>query len=631
MVQQSGTLILIVILTALTRGHILGQQTAKILVGPNILVSRSADGSTAELKIAADPTRPERFLTSGIFFRNNGQRTTEQETRAYYSSDGGNSWRTIIFPEAVAFQAGDPIVEFGLTGTAFFLTGLLNSPRTDWVAYRSEDGGLTWGKPVTIASQGDQPKIIVDRTTGKYAGYTYVTYTCHPHSDSKIPDYHICLYRSVDDGRTWTGPVNVADNHDRRGRGLLNADSAVFTNGQLFVPFTDSPRPLTLRTPYRFWFAISSDGGSTFSVPQKFRLASGGEIDGPYNPRNNPVFVIDNSTGPFRDRIYMAWLDRAFKAWVDGRPTYWDDLAGSRPARLLVSFSADRGKSWAKPRVVDPVPVGDQVGPVAIAVNDDGTVAVSWYDTRRTPAASEGLLSHRYFAASVDGGETFLPAVQLSSEVTDYDKVRRNAIGATPRPESGNRAHFMLRGDVTNEEYLGITADSKGTFYPVWTDGRTGSMQMWTAAVRVERNEVSRTRGHFIESDISNLIEFYFDPLRPLSQAGYVELPVRLRNLSRQPIYGPIKVEVTEITGRRTAQGFLPLNPIANSLNGKSGVGAIFDYTRALGDFGVLLPGGISEGVVWRIKAAANASELPMLRLKVIGRIEPPTESTPKP
>lgn len=101
--------------------NVAAQQKARVLVGPNVLVSSGDDGKYYELQVAADPTNPSNLLGSGIL-----QRTKhplgDQESRGFYSRDGGYSWNTIIYPEAAAFS-GDPVVAYGRTGTGYFVTG----------------------------------------------------------------------------------------------------------------------------------------------------------------------------------------------------------------------------------------------------------------------------------------------------------------------------------------------------------------------------------------------------------------------------------------------------------------------------------------------------------------------------
>jgi 3-deoxy-7-phosphoheptulonate synthase len=71
--------------------------------------------------------------------------------------------------------------------------------------------------------------------------------------------------------------------------------------------------------------------------------------------------------------------------------------------------------------------------------------------------------------------------------------------------------------------------------------------------------------------------------------------PIRLYNGSQKVVYGPIRVQVTAIGGDMKS------NAILNASNGEKGVGAVFDYSKALRDLTGLAPGGITEPMPWRI------------------------------
>jgi len=100
-----------------------------------------------------------------------------------------------------------------------------------------------------------------------------------------------------------------------------------------------------------------------------------------------------------------------------------------------------------------------------VAVNRRGVVGVSWYDRRDN---ADNLGYYVMFAASVDGGRTWLPSVRVSAaaHVAD-DDTRKNS------------------GDTA-----GLAADADGVFHPVWIDNRTGIPQMWTTTVTI------RPKGH---------------------------------------------------------------------------------------------------------------------------------------
>jgi hypothetical protein len=78
-------------------------------------------------------------------------------------------------------------------------------------------------------------------------------------------------------------------------------------------------------------------------------------------------------------------------------------------------------------------------------------------------------------------------------------------------------------------DYVGITADSLGCFHPLWPDARTGTSQLWTARIHVERPPATRT-----PSPVDDLPPP--DPLRPpavlLARSAYT--PSRARSDSER-------------------------------------------------------------------------------------------------
>jgi len=585
-------------------------QEARILVGPNVLVSWEGDGVNDETLLASNPANSMNLVGTGINFWTNRSKDG-QENRVYYSFDGGYDWTTVKFSEDTSRNTADPQVGFSLRGTAYFVS-LAGDP-SHLLFYRSDDGGKSWGKAVDVwlgctHTGCDHPQIAVDQTAGRFAGNIYLSTLCG--LDQLKLDAHICLFRSTDDGITWVGPVDVASNHDLPERRVQALNIATFADGELFLPFVDFPAQGDMRLDngrYHYWFSTSRDGGITFSSAQKLTLKEGGEIIGPFS--EYLFFAVNTSPGRFRDRIFATWLSERYS------PVSGTNLAkGTKPARLLFSYSSDRGRTWSSPKAVSDLPgTSSQFGPPSIAVNNDGTVGISWYDTRDTPPGHDEDLINRYFAASIDGGETFLPAARVSSVPTDLKSNSTHLLGAAAYDTS-----VLFSNGFDHGEYLGLAASSDGTFHPFWSDGRTGSNQIWSATVQVERavdnsNGQSAPQIEFVEADVTDLVQAVLEPLRPFPLSGTVELPVRLRNKSGKRIYGPLKVEVTELT---------PDNSLLNASNGKASVGATMDYTHALGDLDLLQPNAISEGVVWRFKVPSTFREFPRFKFNVRARIE---------
>jgi len=420
---------------------------ARVLVGPEVLVSRDGDFPHVELMIAANPKQPGNLVGTAI----TGEGRTEEETTSTYASfDGGVSWKAVALPEARA-GGGDPQVIFTEAGTALraTLVGLAEKPRPRSAlhVYRSEDGGASWSRPVDLGGPYDHDQIAVDRTGGLHRNRVYIGVLWG------YPVYRVGVFRSDDDGRTWAGPVESAN-----GGGELGVNVCpllVLSDGALVVPYVDfefkTERQWGEKTSH-LWSAISTDGGIHFSAPRPIGTQHSPEVL-PINMQPFPTFAADTHGPRFRDRIYAAW-----NTVRDGRP------------QILFAWSGDRGKTWSDARPLPGATGGDQFQP-ALAVNDRGVLAGTWYETA-PDAAGEGCSRgcfHEYFTASMDGGVTFLPPVRVSSQLS------RRRWRLSTEDHAGNGG-----------DYMGLAADATGAFHPFWADSRTGTFQIYTAVVKVE-------------------------------------------------------------------------------------------------------------------------------------------------
>jgi hypothetical protein len=141
---------------------------------------------------------------------------------------------------------------------------------------------------------------------------------------------------------------------------------------------------------------------------------------------------------------------------------------------VILHHSADRGERWSDPVVVNR---GSGRAPDArtamVAVNGAGVVGVSWYDGREDRATYKGPFRCQalWFAASLDGGRTFLPEARVSS-APNCPATRANGEAALRWPAGG--------------DYHGLAAAPDGSFRLLWADSRDGVYQLRTAAVRVE-------------------------------------------------------------------------------------------------------------------------------------------------
>ena len=565
-----------------------------ILVGPNMLVTRDGDIPHVELIVASNPTDPKNLVGAAIT-------ATRSEggwaCKTYTTHNAGDSWQDAILPEQHTLGGADPQVAFGPHGTAYFAT-LTNvkdekgNTRSGLMVFRSEDGGVTWQKPANLGYSYDHEVIAVDRTVGKYAGRIYLSVLYG------YPVYRLGVFRSDDDGRTFTGPVEAAN-----GGGTIGINTAanilVLSDGTLIIPYEDfeflPEKRKNTHTGYS-WIVSSTDGGVTFSAPHK--IGSKEFENSPDAPMilTFPSFAVDSQSDRYKDHLYSAWTD--FR---------------EHKYRIWFSLSTDRGSTWSEPKQIDAnVPDWSRQYQPMVAVNRDGIVAITWFDTR---VSQDNTKFDEYFTASVDGGKTLLAPVRVSSESSQYpgngnlnvDPEAWNYKGETRLTFLTAASRWGMGGD-----YMGLTADPTGSFHPFWADSRTGTFQIQTAAVQVksggaapdkkDENTPAATAPSLTQTDVTNRISLVFDPTRFNVTTGELEMPVRLQNVSDRPIYGPIIASVKSFGSGEGGEEKENSPQILNSGNGKPGEGATFDFTSALGDSRTIAPGAVSGAIVWKLR-----------------------------
>ena len=604
-----------------------GDSTApRVVVGPNILVSRDGDVPHVELMVAASPRSGKHLLGAAITAtRPNGG----MACRTYSSTDGGTTWKASEFPEQVEFGGADPQVAFTARGTALFVALTMNKSEqgkdcSSMHVWRSEDSGKNWlpSTEIPCRPSWDHEQVVVDQTAGRFAGRIYVG------ALYDYPVYRVGVFRSDDDGRSWTGPVEAANGGGTIG--INDVTPMVLSDGTLIVPYGDfqflpDKRPKDgTNTTSNLRIVSSSDGGVTFSKPTKV-VAQNYHVDygSPPPTAGFPKFATSGASKSHPDRLYVVWED-----YQKG------------PYRILFSRSTDRGKTWSAPKPIDAkVPASTHQFQPAVAVNGDGLLAVTWYDTRDS---SDGNAYHQYFAASTDGGESFLPTVRVSSKPSrrkgggngrispsvwsDPDGIYLSMLSATSRWESGG-------------DYMGLAADRDGGFHPFWADSRSGTFQIYTANVRVELPPKKEEKAAAqsppaakppdaprVESSLLGKVEFLFDPTRTDLVKKQVEIPVRLKNVSDKPIYPPIRVEVvgfgfpkyeSEDDKKRNAAN---APSAVNSANRKPKEGAVFEFGGAIAGSEALEPGAQTNPVVLHFQMV-DPDKTPSLTLKAVGML----------
>lgn len=390
----------------------------------------AGDAPAIEPHLAIDPDNDQHWL-AGVFLaeRLGDPRVAPPQGTltcvSLTSHDAGATWARHDFGVR---NCVDPWVALLPNGRAVFLA----LSGSELLLFRSTDGGKTWEAQAHSFGHGfdhgtlgvdavrQRLYVVAHRTNGDRGAAVFVTHS---------RDGGVTFERATE-----TISTNLP---------TFPANPVILSTGSLVVPYSSyarfavrsEPGPLDLS-----WSIRSEDAGSTLSIPAYI-----GDCAGHWS-----VTAIDESRGPYRDRIYWTCWDRANRT-------------------IYLFRSEDGGRSWAPPAVV----ATGSVQNAMVAVNRNGVVGVAWYDARNDPRGYRGTFrcQHIFFTASADGGRTFLPDVRVSSAENCPDTLGNG--------EAGRR--WVAGGD-----YFGLATTSDGAFRLLWTDSRDGRYQLRTATVGTE-------------------------------------------------------------------------------------------------------------------------------------------------
>jgi hypothetical protein len=560
-----GLLILAIVVLVASRA--VGQEASAsrppaILLGSSVHIS--ADNPTAphvESFLALNPTNPSQLVATSI--------VSEGEVGGvalYVSRDAGRSWEraTSLGAGVPQLSGGDPIVYYDPSGAALFCS-LCEGSDCSFRVWRSADGGLHWDSASAVSGATDRQYLAVDMTSGPYRGRIYAAGTKVVRQSNGGAYPVLAISASTDGARTFSPSIILDVTSDGQSHGFGGiADLLITSRGTLVVPFQSSPN-LIPGPERQVWTVISQNGGRTFAAPRPGVLMGRGP-SGFRRTRTagNIRAVLDPSSGPFKDRIYVAWVD-----------------FNNDRYEVKVAHSDDLGVSWSAA-----VTVNDNNGPhdssnAAITVNRDGIVSLVWNDRRDD---IKGECYRLYVSASLDGGDTFLPNVQVNPQATCPNS-RGNwsgsahvfAAGSTSVVLSGVPDRFSNGGETQ-----GLVATPDGRFHVAWINGESGVMQLWYTSFTVQPGTqqvgVRRVdRSADVSVEVSSAV-LDFD-------AKSLWFTVSLKNQTSMTIRGPLGVV---LSGIESDFGGMT---VSNADNGLTGRGAEWMFVAS----GQLAPGAVSE------------------------------------
>jgi hypothetical protein len=442
-----------------------------VIVGPRcnrrVTCDASPNNARSESFIAVNPLDPYNMVASSKRFTDPAHYGFS--LAAYTTFDGGEVWTDTLLPIQPGWGGTtDPAIGWDNAGNVFIIALPFSvSPDPNdlarvqdllgVVAYKSSDGGRTWGAPTTIhpATHDDKQWCAGDISPASpFFGHVYVTW------DGGAGGVEFA--RTTDHGGSWTGTAGQA-----AGSLILPgaelSDISVAADGTVYVVAMAGTDIVMTTSP---------DGGDSFAAPTT--IVSGltpitgapPGFDFPVLPGGVfRVLTLPTGCAGSGGTFVVAWADQQ-----DG------------DTHIYMRRSTNHGASFSGPASgkrmltggVASAPGMHEFHP-QLANTPDGEIGCAFYlfgphDGGEFPQSLIDVV----FAASTNNGSTFPNRVT----VTD-----------TPWDPTVDAPHSHGTPETFIGEYFGLDATKNG-FFPLWTDTRTGVQEIYFSRLAVNPADV---------------------------------------------------------------------------------------------------------------------------------------------
>ncbi|HEY7914831.1 MAG TPA: sialidase family protein [Blastocatellia bacterium] len=478
MFSRSLTIAALLLSLSVVSASSIQQKTATVFMpaaATETLVSPAADPDPRnETTIGVSPKNDQIIVGASRVIAGGGGPGNRGITRVgyYYSSDGGRTWGSALVgldtPQKTWGRMTDPIVVVDTDGVFYLSVLLLDNENFDSgvYLYRSTDNGRTFTDPAPIAldiGSGSLPKL---------ADKPYVTIDTSNSSPFKNSIYAVWV--SIEPGRTvilssrrrpgesaFSEPKSISHSGDMRGPSVTTGP-----NGEMYAAWEGIGNPKTIL------FNASTDGGETFLPP-----LVAPSID--YNVHNFTGSLSEPGAAiavfPIRRMNSFPVIDVDRGNGPDRGSVYitWAEAFGNFGADVFIKKITlkenDDPIIGPTVRVNDDAGGADQFFPWLSVDSLTGAVNVAFYDRREDPT---GFFMHAYMARSTNGGASFDRNVKMSSELSD-PRVQADVVN--------------IRGTgIGIGDYIGIAA-ARGKAHVLWTDSRARKQEIFYAQVVFER------------------------------------------------------------------------------------------------------------------------------------------------
>jgi hypothetical protein len=356
------------------------------------------------------------------------------------STNGGTTWSDSLVRTTFFNRQSDPCLVGDRLGN-FYMNMLdydagssnTNSYISVW---RSTNNGTTWTGPVSVEQDigfyfEDKQFTAVDRTGGPFDGNYYVSWSRFPNPT------RIMFVRSTDGAATFGDTLIVGPSPNVPDCGGLQ------DAGQFSIPIVDADGYVhVFWQGYKFYpgcvadYAIrhvySTDGGVTFTTNSPDSIALINDMGYNYVDGSVDTYGMPNGDCDISSGPYRNTIYIAQTQFATGFSDRTD---------VIVRKSTDHGATWSDRAVVnddDSKAQIDQFHPW-IAVNEDGVLLVIFYDQRNDPV--NHYLFDTYFSASFDGGETYIHNQRISdTSVNPSLAISERALPTTDAPRRKSKS-----------------------------------------------------------------------------------------------------------------------------------------------------------------------------------------------
>jgi hypothetical protein len=432
-----------------------------------------------EPSVAVDPRNPSIMVAGSNDYCAEIQNGSGNVWAGYYrSTNGGATWSNSLVPGYPADEssagsasptqgscaaAGDPTQSFDGAGRlyyGFICFNRANPTNGSIYVSRYDNDGASYvrtvrvdrGTPSVFGLFQDKINVAVDQSVGTAtAGNLYVAWARY---SGQAANNVILFSRSTDGGQTFSRPQRLT-----QGRGEEQfADIAVGPQGAVYVTYREIAHQGP--TQNRIRIVRSTDGGQSFSSPTT--VAS---ID----PFDSTDYGPDTcGDGPFACPSGLTYARfsslSAVAADDDGVHVVWSARDGDGQAKVFVRNSPN-GLSWTAPAAtLDAVGVGHQFFPDI--ASSGGALSVVFQDSRSDPAYSPTLPPGDTAAGTNSGNVVNAFVASSTNGGVGWSESQVSSAGTNPNWEvrSGMRSPFF--GDYNYVSAVGATVGA------VWTDTR---------------------------------------------------------------------------------------------------------------------------------------------------------------